>query len=348
MAIRVFLGVLSLLFAGATMAALLLPYAMPPSRPSQPAVETMAAQTGAASPVEPPSAAAAPEAEPYTEPALPAVERVAASPTADGATVVRAPGGMRPAPREAAAVQGVVAGPVASDNVPRLATHPVEPRAGVIVLDPGHGRGDPGAVHHTDSGEVDVTEEETNRVVAEYMRQYLEEMGYAVYVTRQGMGMAPPGPLTHLFIVADLLSRVALARAVEADVYISIHSNGSPRDFHKGTEVWYCGKSNQGEDNEALAGLLLQGMINGFRTYGYEPVNRGLHEDAESRTGGEWCPLIVTRESPMPSALVELLFVTNDDDARVLKDDRARQVVGRGLARAVDQFLADYGLDSGQ
>ncbi|HWQ27404.1 MAG TPA: N-acetylmuramoyl-L-alanine amidase, partial [Dehalococcoidia bacterium] len=253
-------------------------------------------------------------------------------------------GNVYPAPAVAAPVSGLAARPVAAASGPRERKARAPGVRGVVVLDPGHGNGDPGAVHHGPGGEADLTEQQVTLSVAQHARNALEAMGYDVYLTRRTAGIPPLGPLTHAFIITDLFSRVTLARAVGADVYVSIHANGSPYGFHRGTEVWYCGKSELGEANRALAELLLQGMLHGFRTYGYDAVDRGLREDAESRTGGEWCPLVVTRESPAPSALVELLFMTNDDDARVLADERARRLVGRGIARAIDQFLVDRGV----
>jgi N-acetylmuramoyl-L-alanine amidase len=286
----------------------------------------------AAQPPEPPAAEAAPVAAPADP------QTGAPAPRRDTA------GTVYPLPAAAAPISGLTARPVPASAGPRERRARAPGVRGVVVLDPGHGNGDPGAVHRGPSGEADLTEQEVTLAVAQHARDALEALGYDVYLTRRTAGVPPLGPLTHALIVTDLFSRVTLARAVGADVYVSIHANGSPYSFHEGTEVWYCGKAEHGEANRALADLLLQGMIHGFRTYGYEPVDRGLREDAEARTGGEWCPLVVTREAPAPSALVELLFMTNDDDARVLADERARRLVGRGIARAVDQFLVDRGV----
>lgn len=291
------------------------------------------------------AAAAAPAEEPPREAAhqlVAAGEPTAETPTARRDTL----GYVYPLPAAAAPVSGLAARPVPATGGPRPEARRVRTPGvrGVVVLDPGHGHGDPGAVHRGPTGEADLTEQEVTLSVAEHARDALEALGYDVYLTRRSAGLPPLGPLTHAFIIADLFSRVTLARAVDADVYVSIHANGSPYDFHRGTEVWYCGKSALGDANRALAELLLQGMLHGFRTYGYAAVDRGLREDAESRTGGEWCPLVVTRESPAPAALVELLFMTNDADARVLADERARRLVGHGIARAIDQFLVDRGV----
>jgi len=305
--------------------------AVPPATPWSPAVDALADER-AATPADPATTAVragtAPTPTPTptrTLPPLPATPR---------------PRVLRPVPQEAAPVTRT--GPVSGSIGPRRGRRSPDQPPAVIVLDPGHGRGDPGAVHRTASGTVDLMEEEVNRAVAAHLKEDLERMGYQVYLTRQGVGAAAPRPLAHAFIVADQIARVRLAMSVEADLFVSIHANGSPLASHEGTEVWYCGQSPHGRQNAALAALLLQGMINGYRTYGYEPANRGLHEDAETRTDGVWCPIIVTREAPAPSALVELLFMTNDADARVLADDRARRDVAMGLARAIDQYLADH------
>lgn len=305
--------------------------AAPPATPWSPAAEA-SAEESAATPADPATTAVRAATAPTLTP-TPA-RTLAPVPATPRPTV------LRPIPQEAAPVTrtGAVSGSVGPRRGKRS---PARPPA-VIVLDPGHGRGDPGAVHRTASGTVDLVEEEVNRAVAAHLKEDLERMGYQVYLTRQGAGMAAPRPLAHAFIVADQFARVRLAMSVEADLVVSIHANGSPLASHEGTEVWYCGRSPRGRENAALAALLLQGMINGYRTYGYEPANRGLHEDAEMRTEGVWCPIIVTREAPAPSALVELLFMTNDRDARVLADDRARRDVAMGLARAIDQYLADH------
>lgn len=330
------LGLAAAAFAGLVVLAFVAGYGPGLTRPPHP--PRAPAATGGAAREAPPPPPDAPEASG-------AASAVSAPPPAAEAPAVRRDtvGAVYPAPALAPPVSGETARGLPASEGPRRRPRPAGVR-GVVVLDPGHGHGDPGAVHRTASGQVDLTEEETTLAVATYAADALREMGYDVYLTRRSAGFPSLGPLTQAFIVADLFSRVALARSVDADVYVSVHANGSPYDFHQGTEVWYCGKSELGEANRALAELLLEGMLHGFRTYGYDAVDRGLREDAEARTGGEWCPLVVTREAPTPSALVELLFMTNDHDARVLADGRARRLVARGVARAIDQFLVDQGV----
>jgi N-acetylmuramoyl-L-alanine amidase len=67
-----------------------------------------------------------------------------------------------------------------------------------------------------------------------------------------------------------------------------------------------------------------------------------LKEDAYSHHSGDFCQFVVTREAPMPSALTEFLFLSNDQDATVLNDDRSLQLLAKHLAIAIDTFVAEH------
>lgn len=213
------------------------------------------------------------------------------------------------------------------------------PSKGVIVLDPGHGRGDPGAVHRAPNGLVDLTEADSNLRNAELIRDNLIAMGYEVYLTRNGAGDGPGGPLPLQFITSDLFARVALAKAVDAQLYLAIHANGATVPSISGPETWYCGRRQQAAANEKLAGMVQQAAMEALREYGYAPPDRGIKEDAQTHHSGDFCQFVVTRETPVPAALLEFLFLTNDDDARVLLDDRAHVLMARRVADAIDAFM---------
>lgn len=213
----------------------------------------------------------------------------------------------------------------------------------VIVLDPGHGRGDPGATHYIPdgSGRWDVTEAESNQRNAELIRDRLLALGYEVYLTREGAGRGPGGPLPLQFITSDLYARVGLAKAVDADLYLAIHGNGAVVKSISGPETWYCGKHEEGAANERLARVIQQAMVDALHEYGYFPPDRGIKEDAATHHSGDFCQFVVTRETPVPAALLEFLFLSNDDDARVLVDDRAHVLMAEHVAAALDRFLRE-------
>ncbi len=216
------------------------------------------------------------------------------------------------------------------------------PSRGVIVIDPGHGRGDPGATHYLPdgSGRWDITEADSNMLNAQLIRDDLVAMGYEVYLTRTGERDGP-APLPLQFIASDLYSRVALSKAVNADLYLAIHGNGATVHSISGAETWYCGKRAEGAANEKFARAVQQAMMDALHEYGYFPPDRGIHEDAEAHHSGDFCQFVVTRETTVPAALLEFLFLTNDPDARVLVDMRAHVLMARHVANAIDGFMRE-------
>jgi N-acetylmuramoyl-L-alanine amidase len=249
-----------------------------------------------------------------------------------------------PVPKEAQA--STRARPVTGESlIPR---HPTPaPRRPTIILDPGHGRGDPGAVHYGPDGEVDLTEAESNLAIAEHLRRFLEDKGFDVYVTRAGLGKPlGPRPLTQMLISADLWARVVLAQSVESDLFVSVHSNGSVNPSQSGTEIWYCGEHPFGEQSRRLAEMALDAAMAGLNDYGYEAVRRGVQEDSEVHHSEGFCQFLVTREVDSPAILTELLFLTNDADAAVLKDDHAREAMALRLADAIERFLREEGIQA--
>ncbi|MDI6857665.1 MAG: N-acetylmuramoyl-L-alanine amidase [Dehalococcoidia bacterium] len=269
--------------------------------------------------------------------APPAVEREDETPPVERGE----PQKVFPVPEEA--VASTQARAMAGESlVPRRPTP--APRRPTIILDPGHGRGDPGAVHHAPGGEVDLTEAESNLAIAEHLRRLLEEKGFDVYMTRAGDGKPlGPRPLAHALISADLMARVRLAQSVESDLFVSVHSNGSVNPNQAGVEMWYCGEHQFGKESARLAELALDAAMTGLRDYGYEAVRRGVQEDASVHRSEGFCQFLVTREVDTPAILTELLFLTNDADAAALKDDRAREAMAIRLADAIEQFLREEG-----
>jgi len=173
------------------------------------------------------------------------------------------------------------------------------------------------------------------------IRDNLVAMGYEVYLTRTGPGEGPGRPLPLQFITSDLYSRVALATSVDADLYLAIHGNGASVRSISGPETWYCGKHEEGAANETLATMVQAAMMDALHEYGYFPPDRGIKEDAESHHSGDFCQFVVTRETAVPAALLEFLFLSNNDDARVLVDDRSHVFMARHVADAIDRFLVE-------
>lgn len=259
------------------------------------------------------------------------------------ATPTRVPQIARPVPKEATSGGFDKRVRPANGEVTRNRPAVAAPSKGVVVLDPGHGRGDPGAVHYLadGSGRYDVTEAQSNQLNAELIREELIALGYDVYLTREGAGRGPGGPLPLQFIASDLTWRVQLASAVDADVYLAIHGNGASVKTISGPETWYCGKREDGAANARLATLVQAAMMDALREYGYEPPDRGIKEDAAAHHSGDFCQFVVTRDTEVPAALLEFLFLSNDADASVLVDPRSHELLARYVAAALDTFMQE-------
>ena len=254
-----------------------------------------------------------------------------------------------------------------------------------VVLDPGHGGDDIGAVANG------IDEAVSNLDLARRVETLLQANGIDVILTRLDDGFSQLFP-TERFASgeladddsddpvqfgtgrADRQARVDLANQSNADLFVSIHSNAFGDPDASGVEVWYDPNRTTGAENEQLAQLLLDGVIGELREYGYPAFDRGILDDScwrISSRNGQCFPLFVlgparvierarieqfidpaafgfapdqqelrTRATDMPAALVELLFVSNDADARVLRDDDGRDAIARGLADAILTYLS--------
>ena len=153
-------------------------------------------------------------------------------------------------------------------------------RAPVVVLDPGHGGAEIGAV----TPEGDLGEKDVNLRIALRLAELLRADGYRVVLTRDAdrsvdprfSGGGYPGVRT------DLQARVDIANAAGADLFISIHNNGGPASV-SGTEVWYSQQRTFGDRNRALAGWVLTGIVDSLHAIGYPTVRRGIKDDTTFR-----------------------------------------------------------------
>jgi len=197
--------------------------------------------------------------------------------------------------------------PVPTGNPPTARNLPTVPRGRFrVVLDPGHGGPDPGAVGIGGLRETDVVLD-----VALQTAQLLQSRGVQVLLTRTSE------------VDVDLPPRVALANRSGADLFVSLHANALSMDRPdvNGIETFYF----QGGRAYDLA-LSIQRQL--------MAVSPGT-PDRGARPGR----FFVIRRTVMPSVLTEMGFVTGEIDAPRLADARFRQSLAAAIAKGILEVL---------
>ncbi|MBU1671749.1 MAG: N-acetylmuramoyl-L-alanine amidase [Actinobacteria bacterium] len=172
----------------------------------------------------------------------------------------------------------------------------------VVCIDPGHGARDTGAL------ENGVAEKDVNLDIALRARRLLEEKGYRVVLTRD----SDTNP--------SLAERCAIANGSGASVFVSIHNNARPPDV-RGTTTYHFRDSTDGR----LLAVYLQ-----------QEVVRSIERPDRGTRGSR---LYVVANVSMPAALLEAVFLTDPDEAALIKDPDFRERVAEGVAAGVEAYL---------
>ncbi|MBD3403437.1 hypothetical protein GF420_11115 [candidate division GN15 bacterium] len=180
-----------------------------------------------------------------------------------------------------------------------------------IVIDPGHS-GDPGAV-----GPTGYTEAEANLGISLMLAELLEHRGAEVIMTR--------ADARHV----ELYDRPSIARAADADLFISVHNNALPDGVNPfenhGTSSFYYHPHSQ-----RLAAAIHQRMVAAA-----DMPDHGLYHGN----------LAVNRPTQYPAVLVECAFMMLPEHEARLKTDRFRITIARAIAAGIDDFLKEYADD---
>ncbi|PZU91802.1 MAG: N-acetylmuramoyl-L-alanine amidase [Pseudanabaena sp.] len=178
-------------------------------------------------------------------------------------------------------------------------------RRGVILVDPGHGGRDPGAIGNG------IQEKNVVLSMSLLLGQSLQSMGYTVYYSRTND------------VEIDLAPRVALAERVNADAFVSIHANSldSRNSRVNGVETFHARGSAVGQE---LARYIQSQIIGATRAN-----DRGV------KAAGFY----VIAKTSMPAVLVETGFVTNPTEAANLNNPNYQKLMADAIARGVDQFM---------
>ncbi len=226
-----------------------------------------------------------------------------------------------------------------------------------IVIDPGHGGKDPGAMAFNMKEKVIVLD------IAKQLAPVLKkELGCQVLLTRQ----------TDVFI--PLEERTAIANTENADLFVSLHVNAHPSSKVRGLETYYLNlstnaeamrvaamenatsthqmsdlqdilsdimKNSKIEESSRLAQQVHNSILNEAEVKGYSNIKN---------LGVKQAPFYVLIGAQMPAILLEVAFITNEDDVRNLQDPvfmkMLIQEIADGIKSYVNSTSAQLSMDS--
>ena len=199
-------------------------------------------------------------------------------------------------------ILSAVAGPLRISRVNTVRVSAFGGQAPVIIIDPGHGRADGGAV-----GVDHTIEKHINLEIAFILRDLFVLNGFEVVMTREeDVSIHDPGTTgLRAQKVSDLRNRLAFTERFSDNIFISIHQNKFGDPSQKGTQVFYGPKK---PGSELLAEIVQRNVVSMM-----QPENRRQHKQ-----GGK--NLFLIYEARSPAILVEGGFLSNPQDAKNLMD----------------------------
>ena len=196
-----------------------------------------------------------------------------------------------------------------------------------IVVDPGHGGSETGAV-----GPHGLKESDVNLDIAKRLLSRLP--GARVFLTRSGN------------YDAGLGFRAAIANGLHADAFVSVHNNADPDgpSSKPGTETYYQIASPA---SKRLAGLAYEELLPTLERFKVPWVS-DKDAGAKYRTNARGLDYYgVLRHSQVPAIITESLYITNAPEETLLGRSTTREAIAEALGRAIDRFVTTTDPGSG-
>ena len=226
-------------------------------------------------------------------------------------------------------------------------------KIGAILIDPGHGGKDPGAVgtFKVNGKQVKVQEKDVVLSVGKNLYSRLRQS----YPDKQIIMTRSTDVFLTLGERTDIANNVKLGER-EAVLYVSIHANASLDKKASGYEVWYLSPgyrrtvidSSAADDDKSLFPILNSMMEEEYTTESIlmsKFIMDGLQAQIGDQTKArgikaeEW---FVVRNANMPSVLIEVGFVTNEKEALNLNSDTYLQKTALGIYNGIQAFVTHF------
>jgi N-acetylmuramoyl-L-alanine amidase len=218
-----------------------------------------------------------------------------------------------------------------------------------VVLDPGHGGEDPGAI-----GKKGLKEKDVVLAVASELRTLLAAKGLEVVMTRESD------------IYIPLENRPVIANQQKADLFISIHANANRNRKKRGVQAFYLNFSPDPQVNEIAAlenatstkrigemqdtlkkivqnSKILESRDLAYKIHGNLVKLLSQHYSAVESLGVRGGPFWVLIGGEMPSVLVEISHLSNAQEEERLKSPAYRRQVALGIYEGILEYMRSLG-----
>jgi len=250
--------------------------------------------------------------------------------------------------------QGISSNPKPAANA---ATYKPNPhRKKIVVLDPGHGGKDPGAIGRS----YKTYEKNVTLSMGKELRKQLEAKGFKVYMTRS----------TDIFI--PLRQRVAIARSYHADLFISLHADSTYNRKAQGLSIYTLSETASDKEAAALAERenkadIIDGMDFSDNSPEINDVLISLSQNDSRNKSSKFAAYVVNemrrivklvtnthkfagfavlKAPDIPSVLVELGYLSNYNEEKYLRDPSYRKKLAVAIAKAVETYFKDPEISS--
>lgn len=190
----------------------------------------------------------------------------------------------------------------------------------VIVIDPGHGGQDGGATAH----DAEKTEEKTITLeIAKMLRNYLEQSGAIVYLTREIDTDLADEQLRGFSTrkSQDIRRRLQFIHDHEADIFISVHLNALHSNRWRGAQTFFYPKF---AENERLATAIQDELIYNLENTDRVPLQLNN--------------IYLLKHAKVPGALVEVGFLSNEAERELLKQTKYQQQLAASIYKGVLRY----------
>lgn len=178
----------------------------------------------------------------------------------------------------------------------------------LIILDAGHGGPDEGAKVRQ------LQEKKITLLTAIYTKKKLEALGYRVLLTRTKD------------IYVSLPRRVSIANQTHGVLFVSIHCNAAKNTLAQGLEIYYC--KNAASERVLFSRQLADSVLNDI-----------LNQTGALSRGVKAANFHVIRETTMPAILVEVGFLTNQEEWASMRKKSYLEKVASGIALGVNRYF---------